>query len=204
MRTFVQGYILDHAFYILIDYAFISLVLWWFAKVRLRSKAQDISDEVMSFKWDASTYMAHFVIPGIIMALSLTLFGADFGWLIDLICWIGFIFCAILWFSFFLQDETYFLNHELVIVPAFKKRKDYYYKSIKQVVVARNSHLNKATGKITADYSIKITIEEEETLSGDNEKIKALLVLLKEHVDHDKFTVVEEGDLAETEESETE
>ncbi len=196
MRSFVQGYLLDHAFYILIDYAFVSLVLWWLAKFRLRSKAEDIRNELIAFKWDSSTFIAHFVIPGIIMALSLAFFEADFGWLIDLLCWIGFFFSVILWISFFLQNEIYFLNHEFVFVPPFRKRKDYYYNSIRKVDVLKNSHLNKATGKVKADYSIKIIMEEEEeTLSGEREKIKALLVLLKERVDHEKFSVVEEGDL---------
>lgn len=202
MRSFVQGYIQDHALYILIDYAFVALVLWWLARLRLRSKAEDIRDELIAFKWDSSTFIAHFVIPGIIMALSLTFFGADFGWLIDLFCWIGFFFSVILWISFFMQNEIYFLNHEFVVVPAFRRRKDYYYKSIRKVDVLKNSHLNKATGKIKADYSIKITMEEEEeTLSGNHEKIKALLVLLKQQVDHDKFSVVEEGELADKEEA---
>lgn len=198
MRTFVQGYVLDHALYILIDYAFIALVLWWLAKLRLRSKTEDIQNELISFKWNSSTFIAHFVIPGIIVALSLTFFGADFGWLIDLFCWIGFLFSVVLWISFFLQNETYFLNHEFVFVPPFRKRKDYYYKSIRKVDVLKNSHLNKATGKVKADYSIKIIMEEEEeTLSGEHEKIKALLVLLKQQVNHDKFSVVEEGELVE-------
>lgn len=200
MRSFVQGYVLDHALFILIDYAFICLVLSWFAQLKLRSKAEGIKEELISFKWTSSVFIAHFVIPGIVMALSLTLFGADFGWLIDLFCWIAFFFCLLMWYSFFLQDETYFLNHEFVFVPAFGRRKDYYYESVRQVVVEKNSHVDKASGKVRADYSIKLALAEEtETISGDNDKIKSLLVLLKERIDHSKFTVEEAGDLAEEE-----
>ncbi|MDW3194671.1 MAG: hypothetical protein R8G66_19995 [Cytophagales bacterium] len=196
MRSFVQGYVLDHALFILIDYAFIAFVLWWLAKLRLRSKAEDIRDELISFKWDSSTFIAHFIVPGIVMALSLTFFGADFGWLIDLFCWIGAIFSAILWFSFFLQNEVFFMKHEFVLVPPFRKRRDYYYESIQHIDVVKNNQLDKASGKVKADYSIKIQVdEEEESLSGEHEKIKSLLVLLKEHVDHKKFSIVEEGDL---------
>lgn len=192
MRSFVQNYVFDNALMILIDYAFLSLIIAWKAQYNTRVKSEGIKDEIMIFGWDKSTFWLHFGVPLIFMGVSVALFGADFGWFLDIFCWIGFILGFFLFISFFFIDKTYILPNEYIVVPAYGRRKDHYYSTIQKVVVKRD--LTKEDEKVKDDYKINLVAgEDEHQISGETSKVQQLLMLLKEKVSLEKFEFVDEA-----------
>ena len=202
MRSFVQDYVFTHVLTVIIDYAFICLIIAWKAQYNTRRKSEGIKDEVMLFGWDKQVYWVHFGTAFIFIGVSVALFGADFGWLLDIFCWIGFLIGLLMFFSFFFIDKTYFLKSEFIIVPAYGKRTDHYYASLRGVRIIKKPSTDENNPQVSYKVKLVIDDETEHEISDDPAKTQSLVEFLREKVDHEKFEVVVES--VETEDETTE
>lgn len=203
MRTFIQDYVFNNALFLLVDYAFISMLIIWRGQYNTRVKSEDIRDPFMIFGWEKRFYWTHFGISLIFMVISMAFFASDFGWLLDIFCWIGFLWGLLLYISFFFIDKTFILESMFVVVPAFGQRKDYYYPSVTGIEVKREKVTKNGISSDT--YSMKIQTKDDNSLdiSDRTDKMQQLMRFLKEKVGSEKFKLVD-GSLELEESSEPE
>ncbi len=192
MRTFVQEYIFTNALFLLVDYAFICMIITWRGQYSTRAKSEDIREAIMVFDWEKRFYWTHFGLPLIIITISMAFFASDFGWLLDVICWLAFFWGIILFISFFFIDKTYILENMFIVVPAFGKRKDYQYSSITGIEVKRNKLTKNGISNDT--YSMKIKTKDDlfQDISDTTDKMQQLMHFLKEKVGSEKFDITDE------------
>ncbi|MDW3190753.1 MAG: hypothetical protein R8G66_00220 [Cytophagales bacterium] len=201
MRTFIQEYVFSNALFLLVDYAFICLLITWKGQYNTRVKSEGIRDSIMVFEWEKRFYWTHFGISLIFMVISLAFFASDFGWFLDIFCWIGFFWGLLLFISFFFIDKTFILDSMFIVVPAYGQRKDYYYTSVTGVEVKREKETKNGISK--DNYSMKIQTKDDmsQDVSGPADKIQWLMRVLKEKVGSEKFKIID-GALEEEESTE--
>ena len=193
MRTFVQEYVFDNALYLLVDYVFICMIIIWKGQYNTRIKSEGIRDEIMVFDWDKGFYWSHFGISLIFIVVSMAFFASDFGWFLDIFCWIGFLWGLLLFVSFFVIDKTFIMDKLFIVVPAYGRRKDYYYSSVTGVEVNRQQVTKDGISKDSYSMKIKTKDGMSQSLSGKTDKIQQLMHLLKEKVGSEKFKLMDES-----------
>lgn len=203
MRTFIQDYVFNNALFLLVDYAFISMLIIWRGQYNTRVKSEGIRDSFMVFDWEKRFYWTHFGISLIFMVISLAFFASDFGWFLDIFCWIGFFWGLLLYISFFFIDKTFVLDTMFVVVPAFGRRKDYYYPGVTGIEVKREKVTKNGVRSDT--YSMKIQTKDDNShdLSDRTDKMQELMRFLKEKIGPEKFKIID-GSLELEESSKTE
>lgn len=191
MRTFIQEYVFSNALFLLVDYAFICLLITWKGQYNTRVKSEGIRDSIMVFGWEKRFYWTHFGISLIFMVVSLAFFASDFGWFLDIFCWIGFIWGLLLFITFFFIDKTFILDSMFIVVPAYGRRKDYYYSSVTGVEVKREKETKNGISKDSYSMKIKTKDDMSQDVSGPADKIQWLMRVLKEKVGSEKFNIVD-------------